>query len=226
MKDLVIFGNSKIAEVISYYAINECNYNVVAFTVDKDYVGNGTFNGLPVIPFDEIDEKYPPENNSMFIALGYQDLNRLRQKKYEEAKSKGYKLVSIIPQKTHIPTNVKIGENCFIMPPAIIHPLVAIGNNTFVWSGAMIGHHTTIGEHCWLTSTANISGVVNIENNSFFAVNATVGHGVNIGEECFLGANALVTKNLKSKSVVIEESTKLFRLDSTSFLKFSSFSNL
>jgi sugar O-acyltransferase (sialic acid O-acetyltransferase NeuD family) len=226
MKDLIIFGNGKIADVVYYYAVNECNFKVGAFTVDNDFVGNGRFHNLPVIPFSEIEKKYKPEKYSMFIALGYQDLNRLRETKYLTAKKLGYEIVSVVSRERKIPSTVLYGENCFIMPPSIIHPEVTIGNNTFVWSGAMIGHHSSIGDNCWLTSCTNISGVVKVGNNCFFAVNSTVGHSVNIGNECFLGANTLVTKNLADKKVVIVESSNVFRLESDQFLRFSKFSDL
>lgn len=226
MKDLIIFGNGKIADVIYYYAINECNFNVVAFTVDRIYKGDDKFHELPLIPFDEIESHYKPDKYSMFIAIGYQDLNRIREAKYLSAKKMGFEIVSIISPESKLPSTVKYGENCFIMPPAIVHPEVEIGNNTFVWSGAMVGHHTTIGDNCWLTSCTNISGVVKVGNNCFFAVNSTIGHGVNIGNGCFLGANSLVTKNLEDNKVVIQESTKVFRLESDQFLRFSKFSNL
>lgn len=226
MKDLIIFGNSKIAEVVYYYAKEECGHNVVAFTVDREFIKEDSFHGIPVIPFDDIQTRFSPEQYAMFVAIGYHDMNRLREQKYEAAKAMGYKFVSIISSKSNLPKTVKVGENCFIMPPAIIHPEVEIGNNTFVWSGAMIGHHSRIGKNCWLTSTANISGVVQVGNNCFFAVNSTVGHGVSIGDDCFIGANTLITKNLESKKVVIVESSKIFRLNSEEFLRFSKFSDL
>jgi sugar O-acyltransferase (sialic acid O-acetyltransferase NeuD family) len=226
MKDLIIFGNGKIADVIFYYAKHDCDFNIVAFTVDRQFTGDKKFHDLPVLPFDEIVEHYNPNKYSMFIAIGYQDLNRLRESKYVDAKNMGYEMVSIVSPLSKLPSTVHYGENCFIMPPSLIHPEVLIGNNTFVWNGAMIGHHTIIGNNCWLTSCTNISGAVKTGNNCFFAVNSTVGHGVTIGDRCFLGANTLVTKNLPDRKVVIEESSKVFRLESELFLRFSNFSDL
>ncbi len=184
------------------------------------------FQSLPVVSFDEVEKSYPIESNDMFIGVGYHDLNRLRETKCMEAKEKGYALASIISPLANIPTNVNIGENCFIMPPAIIHPCVTIKNNVFVWSGTMIGHHSIIDDNCWLTSSCNISGNVHVGANTFLAVNATVGHSVSIGKNCFIGANALVTKNLEEEKVVIVESTKPIRLNSKQFLKMSNFSSL
>ena len=110
--------------------------------------------------------------------------------------------------------------------PAIIHPCVQLGNNVFVWSGAMVGHHSVIEDNCWLTSCCNISGNVRIGTNTFLAVNATVGHSVTIGKNCFLGANSLITKHLEDDKVVIAESSKPLRLSSAQFLRMSGFSSL
>jgi UDP-3-O-[3-hydroxymyristoyl] glucosamine N-acyltransferase len=162
----------------------------------------------------------------MFIAIGYQDLNKLREARCKEAINKGYKLVSIIGSKSQIPSNVVIGWNCFLMPQALIHPCVNIKNNVFVWSGALIAHHSTIDDNCWLTSCCNVAGNVQLGANTFVAINATIGHSVKIGKNCFLGANTLVTKDLDNDKVVIEESTKPFRLNSRQFLRFSNFSSL
>ena len=225
-KGLIIFGIGKIAEVIFYYAKEECGLDVVAFCVDEGFITVTKFNNLPVVPFSDIVNEYPPEHFNMFIAIGYHDLNRLRETKCKEAIGRGYKLVSIISPKVQIPENVLTGWNCFIMPPALIHPCVNIKNNVFVWSGALIAHHSVIDDNCWLTSCCNISGNVHMGANTFVAVNATVGHSVDIGKNCFLGANSLVTKNLEDEKVVIAESSKPIRLNSTQFLRISSFSNL
>jgi sugar O-acyltransferase (sialic acid O-acetyltransferase NeuD family) len=225
-KDLVIFGVGKIAEVIYYYAKEECRYNVVAFSVDEPYKNKVTFQGLPVVSFAEVETHYPPAGNDMFIAVGYHDLNKLRENKCNEAMAKGYELVSIISPLANLPLNVSTGWNCFIMPPAIIHPCVSIRNNVFIFSGAMVGHHSVIDDHCWLTSCCNISGNVHVGANTFMAVNATVGHSVTIGKKCFLGANTLVVKNLEDEKVVIAESSKPIKLNSSQFLRMSSFSNL
>lgn len=225
-KDLVIFGIGKIAEVIYYYAKEECGFNVVAFCVDDTYKNKDHFQGLPVVSFEKVEEKFPPENHDMFIGIGYQDLNRLREAKCSAALGKGYQLVSIVSPSANLPKNVSVGWNCFIMPPCFVHPCAEIKNNVFVFNGAMVAHHSVIEDNCWLTSCCNISGNVHLGANTFMAVNATIGHSVSIGKNCFIGANALVTKNLEDEKVVIIESTKPIRLNSSQFLRISNFSNL
>ncbi len=225
-KPLVLFGTGKIAEVVHYYATQVCGFEVAAFCVDTAFLTGTEFLGKPVHPFETIESTCPPSAYDMFVALGYHQMNELRKSKYEAAKAKGFHLVSIASPESTLPANLALGDNCFIMPPALIHPCVKLGNNVFVWSGALVGHHSTIGDHCWLTSSCNIGGNVSIGERTFIAMGATISHSIEIGAACFLGANTLVIKKMENEQVVIAESSKPIKLNSKQFLKFSSFSNL
>jgi len=224
MKPVIIFGLGNIAEVIHYYITNETELKIAAFTVDKEFIKSEEFLGYKVIPFEDITQKYPSSDYDMFVALGYHQLNKVREEKVAEAKAKGYNLISVISKNSGMPANLETGENCFVMNNVCVHPKVKIGNNVFIWSGAVVGHHSEIGDNCWLTSGVNIAGCVKAGRNCFFAINSTVGDNVTIGNDCFIGANTLVTKNLADEKVVIQESTKEFRLNSRQFMKmFKSF---
>lgn len=226
MKEIIIFGIGKIADVIQYYMREESGMPVKAFTVDRQFMEGNSFQGLPVIPFEEIQEAYPPESYDMFVAVGYQDMNRLRQQKMHDAEEKGYHLTSYVHPNSTIPGDLVHGKNCFIMNNVCIHPRVSIGEGVFVWSGAMIGHHSTVGNYNWFTSSANVGGNVTMGDNCFLAMNATVSHSVKLGNAIFLGANALVTKDLGDDKVVISESHKPIKLNTKQFLRMSGFSNL
>jgi sugar O-acyltransferase (sialic acid O-acetyltransferase NeuD family) len=223
-KEIIIFGNGKISETISFYAERQCGYKIAAFTCDKNFIKSSEFLGRPLIDFEVVDQLYPPSKFDFFVAVGYQDLNGLRERKFYEAKAKDYHIISVISPVSGIPENVITGQNCFIGPPALIQPFVEIGDNVFVWPGTVIGHHSEIGNHIWLTAGANIGGNVRIGDNCFIGLNATVSHCISLGSHCFLGANVLVIKNLEDRQVVITESQNPIRLNSDQFLKISKFS--
>lgn len=225
-KGIIIFGVGRTADVIDYYMREDSGLPVTAFTVDEKYITNREFNGLPVVPFEDIEKTYPPDKFAMFVTVGYLNLNSARAGKIKEAEEKGYEIISYVHPQSGAPKDLKYGKNCFIMNNVCIHPRVELGDNVFVWSGAIIGHHSKVGNDVWLTSGANISGFVTIGNNCFFAINSTVGHGVSIGNEVFVGANTLITKNVEDGKVVIKESDKPIKLNSKQFLKFSTFSNI
>ena len=225
-KEIIIFGTSLIADVVQFYMREESGLPVKGFTVDRAHMKCTEFNGLPVVPFDELTEVYPPDKYSVFVAIGWADMNAVREAKIKEVEAKGYEIISYIHPDSSVPKDLVYGKNCFIMNNVCIHPRVKLGDNVFVWSGAMIGHHSTIGNSCWFTSCASISGSVTIGNNCFFAVNCTVGHEVTIGNEVFAGANTLIVKNVADGKVVIKESDSPIKLNSKQFLKFSKFSTI
>jgi len=226
MKPIILFGAGKIAEVILYFFRNHSDRQVVACTADREFLPAAPWNGLPVVDFSTVKESHPPGEYDLFVALGYQDLNRLRAKKCEEARAMGYTLPSYIHPDSGLPLDCEYGDNCFVMTSALVHPRVRLGNNVFVWSGAMVGHHSVVGDNCWLTSCCNVSGVVTLGKNCFLAVNSTIAHAVQVGDNCFIGANALVTKCTDDAEVYLAESTKPFRLNSNQFLRMSRFSDL
>ncbi len=226
MKPIVLFGVGKIAEVLLHFFKNSSDREVVACTVDRQYVTTTVWNGLPVVAFEDILQTYPPDAYDLFVALGYQDMNSLREAKCQSARELGYTLPSLVHPDSGLPSDCVYGDNCFVMNHVHVHPRVRFGNNVFVWSGAVVGHHSTIGDNCWLTSSASVSGVVSMGKNCFLAVNATVGHGIEIADHCFIGANALVVKSTKAGETFLAESTKAFRLNSRQFLRMSKFDDV
>jgi len=223
MKKTVIFGAGKIAEVVHYYMANESPRQVAGFTCDDEHVGGDSFQELPVVPFSTVHETFPPDDFDMFVALGYQDLNRIRAQRVQDAREKGYSLPAFVHPETAMPADATYGDNCFIMNPVCVQPRVKLGHNVFVWSGALVGHHSSIGDNCWITSQANICGVVTMGSNCFLAANATIGNDVTVGKDCFLGANVLVTKDLPDGRVVVQKSSDVLRLTSDEFLRMSKF---
>ncbi len=226
MNKIVVFGAGKIAEMAYYYLTNDSPHGIVAFTVDEAFITKKDLFGLPIIPFEEIERKYPPGEFKMFIAIGYQDLNKLRAAKYNEAKSKGYELMSYTSSRASNFGNIEIGDNCFILENQAIQPCSKIGNDVTIWSGNHIGHHSTIGDHCFITSQIVISGKTIIEPYCFIGVNTTIGHGITIGRESFIGAGCLITKSTEEKSVYIAKDTEPYPLDSSHFLRFTRFTDL
>ncbi len=225
-RPIVLFGTGKIAEVVYHLMVHEAGMQVAAFTVDAAYVGNGSKEGLPVVDFASVEKQFAPDKHDMFVALGYHEMNALRARKIADAKAKGYSVPAFIHPQSGLPKGTPVGENSFIMRDVHIHPKVSIGNGVFVWSGAIIGHHSVLGDHLWITSGANIAGACTIGDHTFLAINSTVSHGVRIGRRCFIGANALVTKDLTDEQVVIAQADKPIRLNTDQFLRMSAFSNI
>jgi sugar O-acyltransferase (sialic acid O-acetyltransferase NeuD family) len=219
MSKVVIFGAGKIADEAYFYLTNDSPHEIAAFTVDGAFVGAKEKLGLPVVAFEDVRELYPPGDFKMFVAVGYQELNQMRARKYEEAKARGYELVSYVSSRASNFGGAEVGDNCFILEFAVIQPCARVGNDVFIWSGNHVGHHSTVGDHCYIAGNCVISGNTVVEPYCFVGVSATIGHEVRVGARSFIGAGSLITKNVAPESVYITPDTPKFRLDSPSFLR-------
>lgn len=207
--DLIIFGDGEIAEVAYYYFTHDSEYNVVAFTVDASYIKKNELFNLPVLPFEEINQYYPSNEYAMHVSMGNAKRNSIREKKYIEAKEKGYRLVSYISSEIHLWPDHDIGDNCFILEDNTIQPFTKIGCDVVMWSGNHLGHHSNIGDHSFITSHTVISGGVHVGKNSFIGVNATIRDHVSIGAHSIIGAGALILSDTAERSVYPATETTL-----------------
>ena len=214
-KKLIIFGTGDIAQLAFYYFSNYSNYEVVAFTVDQQYLLGHDFCNLPVIEFELLYEHYPPCEYFLFVAISYKKLNSIRKEKYIAAKKLGYRLASYISPHATILNNNMIGDNCFILENNTIQPYVSIGNNVTLWSGNHIGHHSVINDHTFIASHVVISGGVKIGEQCFIGVNSTVRDHINIGDRCIVGAGSILLSDAEPEGVYVGYATERSKVPST-----------
>jgi sugar O-acyltransferase (sialic acid O-acetyltransferase NeuD family) len=194
MAQVIIFGVLDTAELAHFYLTHDSDHEVVAFTVNRDYLTEPMFRGLPVVPFEEIETLFPPAGYSFFAPMTGKNMNRNRERVYLEAKAKGYSCISYISSKVTMFGNV-IGENCFILEDNTIQPFTTIGNNVVLWSGNHIGHHGQIKDHVFFTSHVVMSGHCVIEPYCFFGVNATIRDYLHVAEGTLLGMASALYKD-------------------------------
>ena len=201
MKPVIIFGTGHFAEVAHFYLTNDSEFDVAYFTANKEQIVKEKLLDLDIVPFEDIEIKYPPEKYDMFIAIAYSKINKVRAEIFQQAKTKGYNLITYVNSKVTKWGELDIGKNCFILENVVIQPFVKIGDNVIIWSGNHVGHHSIIGDHCFITSHVVISGNVTIGPYCFLGVNSTIRDGISISRECVIGAGALILNDTKEKEV-------------------------
>ncbi len=212
---LVIFGAEDTAELAHYYFTRDTDYEVVAFTLNEEFCKRSEFLGLPLVPFESLLLRYPPGEYSLFIALGYSKINKLRMDKFLEGKSLGYEFASYISPRATILNEQVIGDNCFILENNTVQPFVTIGDNVTLWSGNHIGHHSEIGDHAFLASHIVVSGRVKIGAQCFIGVNATLRDHIDIGKKSIVGAGVLVLRSCEPESLFKGKATPKSQLSSS-----------
>lgn len=197
---VIIFGTLDTAELAHYYLTNDSEYEVVAFTVHKDYLKEklftprGSEKSYPVIEFEYIKDLFPPSDFYLFAPMTGVKMNTFRKMVYEQGKEMGYEFISYVSSKATVCDN-KIGENCFILEDNTLQPFTEIGNNVVMWSGNHIGHHGKIEDHVFFTSHVVLSGHCHVKERAWFGVNSTIRDYTTIGEGCLIAMGSVVTKS-------------------------------
>ncbi|QNI52872.1 bacterial transferase hexapeptide family protein [Synechococcus sp. BIOS-E4-1] len=209
-KNLVMIGSGLFAEVACAYFEEFTGYKVVAFSSHKNYITSGEIYGRPWLAIEDLTREFSTEDADVFVAIGYGQMNKIRQRVYFEMKDKGYACASFVYPGVKIWDSTTFGENVFIFEDNTIQPFTQIGSNTIFWSGNHIGHHSRIGNHCFISSHVVISGSCAVGDNVFIGVNSTLHDSIVIGDECLIGAGATISKNTSPKSVYVAQQTKVF----------------
>ena len=209
-KDLVIIGAGHFGQLARDYFTEFTDYNVVAFSSNREFIHSPILFGLPHVSIEEIEDLFPPSEVNVFVAIGYTKMNRVRERIYHQIKALGYSYASFVYPDVKIWSSTEIGENVFIFEDNTVQPYSKIGSNNVFWSGNHIGHHSVIGSHCFISSHVVISGNCEIGNNVFMGVNSTLHDNVKLGDFVMIGSDASVHKSIPDKGVVLNPATKLF----------------
>lgn len=202
-KNVILFGDGRFAELAWYVLTHDSPHHVTAFVVDGAYLNQTKLFDTPIVSFEDCVDKFSPDDFSMFVPLGYQGLNSLRQKKYFEAKSKGYDFVSYVSSRASTWENVSVGENCMVYENTTLQPFCKIGNNTIVRSSAHISHHVEIGDHCFISAGTCIGGSAQIGNSSFLGLSSTVRDNLTIAEKTFIAAGSVVVNDTETNGLYL-----------------------
>lgn len=199
MKKLIIYGITDMAEYVYYFINRDVSADVVAFTVEKKYLNKDVFFDRPVVSFENIENKYPPSEYEMFIAIGPTNMSKIRQEYFEIARGKGYSLFSYISKNAIVSS--QIGENNFVGDFTVINPNVKVGDNNIIYEHCIFSTKSVIGNHCYVAPRSVIGSHSKINNNVILGMNSVVNTGINVADETLVGAQSYISADTKFKGV-------------------------
>jgi sugar O-acyltransferase (sialic acid O-acetyltransferase NeuD family) len=214
-KDLIIFGLGDFSEIAYEYFQRDSGFRVIGFTVEGEFQKCNSKFGLPVYAFESLAEFVNPNATFFYCAVLYNQMNDTRTRIINSAEVMGFSLASYISSNAFVWDQNKIGEHCFIFEDNTIQPFAEIGRNCILWSGNHIGHHSVIGENSFISSHVVVSGATKLGRNCFVGVNATLTNAISIGERTWISMGSLVTKDVPSGSLVLNDASKIVKLNET-----------
>lgn len=218
MENIIIFGANSFAKLMCSYLTDNSNYNVIGFTVNKKYISETTISGYPVYEFENIENIVKPNKCSFIIAIGYSNMNKIREFAFDQIKLKKYKIINYIHESSIILSN-DIGEGNIILENVTVGKFSKIGNSNVFWPGTIISHNANIQNFNYFSPNVVLSGNINIANNCMMGSNCTVKNNINIKSFSLIGAGSYISQDTEEHCVYVPpRSIKLENKKSDNFI--------
>ena len=127
MAKVILFGIGQWASLAHLYLTHDSPHEVVAFTVDRDYLKINELFGLPVVAFDEVQDLYFPGKFKMLIPFSFKRMSHLRAEKYYQAKDKGYEMISYVSSKATTFPGLSVATTASYLKTTQYNPLSRLG---------------------------------------------------------------------------------------------------
>ena len=201
-KKKVIFGVSDLAILLAKNLI-DFEQSPDAFVVDDQYLTlDNKKIGIPIIPFSNLLELYPPADTKIYVCVGYGSMNENRKKISTRIKKLGYEIGSFIHPSAVISNGVQL-KNALVFQNVSIDAFCTIGEGCIFYPGANISHHSTIRNYNFFAPSSCLCGHLTIQDQCFIGANSCIKNGCCIGERSLIGATAYVSQNIGAESVIV-----------------------
>lgn len=205
MEDVVLFGTGQNASLAYAHLKYDSPYRVVGFTVDSAYLAEPELLGLPVVPFETVENHFPPDRCGMLVSISFRGVNQLRAEKYRQAKAKGYALINKISGRAVTWPDLCLGDNVVIGAGTNVAPFVTLGSDVHIAAGCVIGHHTVIEDHSYLAAGCVVAGSVRIGAYSLIGTGAVVRDRLTIAPHTVVGAGAVILEDTVERGVYLAQ---------------------
>lgn len=202
-RPVVIFGTWMSASLARYCLAHDSAMKVAAFTVDAAYVQAREHEGLPLVAFEELESRYPPQDCRLLIPMGYQGVNGIRRARYESARARGYAFASYVSSRASVWPGFTAGDNVLVYEHAIVQPFARVGSNCIVRAGANVSHHVELADHVFVAPQAVIGGAARVGEQAFIGLGAIVRDRIAIAPRSFIGAGAVVVADTEADGAYV-----------------------
>lgn len=202
LKRVVVFGIGDFSDIVTYIIEEKLGGEIAAYTVNRCYIKGNEYHDKPLVPFEHIQEMYPPQEFDMVLGFIGKKMFQERQEIIQQIKEKEYELPNIIHPSASIDSKI-IGEGNIILQHTSVEHHCKIGSGNIIWQNVVLPHHNEIGNFNNLAPSVSLSGYSKIRNHCFVGNNVCVKNKVVIGSFAYIGAGAYVSKNVCEKQVLV-----------------------
>ncbi|OYU75257.1 MAG: transferase, partial [Alphaproteobacteria bacterium PA3] len=177
-RPVILFGNQMSASLAWYSLTHDSAQQVAGFAVDAARLGSSHYEGLPLVPFEQLEQFYPAADYRLMIPMGFTQVNGIRKARYDNAKARGYTMASYVSSRASVWPDLVVGDNVLIYEHAIIQPYARLGSNCIIRSGAHVSHHCQVADHAFVSAEVAMASACQIGEQAILGVGCVLRDGL------------------------------------------------
>ena len=209
---LVVWGGGDQCR-INYQILKQLGCQVEAL-IDDVPDQCSPFGGVPIYVgehgLDILLQSSKASELGFVVAIG-NPFGYVRMKLHRLMRGKGFFPVSFADPTALICKTATYGEGLQVMPGAIVHNDVRIGDQCIINTRALVEHDCVLKDGVEVGPGAVLCGRVHVGENSWIGANATIRSRVIIGDNSIIGAGAVVVTDIPSNVVAVGVPAKVIR---------------
>lgn len=209
---LIIWGASDQCRV-NYPILKQLGCQIEAL-IDDTPGKYSPFEEIPIYPGEQGLDAFLQTSKTgglgFVVAIG-NPFGHVRMRLHRLMKGKGLLPVSFADPTALICKTAVYGEGLQVMPAAIVHNDVKMGDQCIINTRALVEHDCVLKDGVEIAPGAVLCGRVHVGKNSWIGANATVNPRVIIGDNSIIGAGAVVVTDIPSNVVAVGVPARVIR---------------
>ena len=151
---------------------------------------------------DAVLDTLDPRDTTIVNGVGSVASSAARRRIFEDAKQKGFGVLTVIHPSAYVAPDVVLGDGAQIMAAAVVQTGCTVGSNTLINTGAVLDHDCHVGAHCHIATGAALSGGVRLDDSVHVGTGAAIIQGVQLGSGSIVAAGAAIVDDVAAGAKV------------------------
>ena len=191
MKDLILVGGGGHCKSVMDVA-ESAGFNILGVLDRPEFVGKDVL-GYKIIGSDDDIPKYVSKAE-FIVTVGFIKNPDIRIRLFNQIKSAGGKLATIIASTAYVSKYAQLGEGSVVMHKAFVNADCKIGANAIINTLANIEHDCVVGDNAHISTGVMVNGGCNIGCNVFIGSRSVVANCVSVCDNVIVGAGSFIRK--------------------------------
>lgn len=178
-------GRYKIAGIVNQ--TDGCSEPVLGYEV------LGDDEDLP-----ELQKKYP----IALITVGQIKSADLRVKLFQQLRSLGFELATIISPRAYVSKTASLGAGTIVLHDALVNTGAKIGNNCILNTKSLVEHDAIVEDHCHISTGSIVNGGTVIREKTFIGSNTVTKEYITVGKNSVIGGGLRVVSDLQENTLM------------------------